>query len=482
MNPKLLACLFALLVTISFSRAADKSPDEVLTANELMKFGPFYVLDADFKLSESLRNLRKAQAEVEAYAAKRKAREADIARSKNYIVQWGREQENINQQMTNTKDTREYNRLVGELNARSTRITEAAKFIEKTQVELGKMTPPAADPISATLNLAEQLEAAQAHYEKVAASEDVKNAIAKLNDGSKIRLRLGPTDQFKTELAKLRKQRDVLNAGVIRFVIEGGVPTVRATINGTVNTSMVVDSGAALVTLTADIAKQASLEPKKDDEEVTLTVADGKQVKARLTTIASLRVGQYLAKDVVVAILPETAGAATCLLGGTFLKQFTYNMDLVAKVLRLAPISEQASIVADPSAQATSPTLSHASPTSRPAGAAARVTLELSAVIDGGEAVEVTASGLKWKHTEYGWPTDVHVNGETWNPQKNQTLASDNVLKLLQSADFGGARSIEKKGRGVIAMEPTDDGLTIYFVDIAPGADRYSIKVSLPEK
>jgi hypothetical protein len=157
-------------------------------------------------------------------------------------------------------------------------------------------------------------------------------------------------------------------------------------------------------------------------------------------------------------------------------------MDLVAKVLRLSPISEQASIVADAGAQDSSSALSHGSPTSRAASPAARLTLEISANIDGGESVQVSADGLRWKHTQYNWPADVRVNGETWDPQKNQTFATPGILKLLRAVDFASARSVEKKGRGVVALEPDDDHLTVYFVDIDPGADRHSIKISMQEK
>jgi hypothetical protein len=55
-------------------------------------------------------------------------------------------------------------------------------------------------------------------------------------------------------------------------------------------------------------------------------------------------------------------------------------------------------------------------------------------------------------------------------------------VKLLQSVDFDSARSVEKKGRGIIAMEPQEDRLAVYFIDLEAGADHYSIKISMSEK
>src|SRR5438552_471216 len=67
------------------------SPDEVLKSSGLAKVGLFYLLDADAKLPDGLRAIRKAEAQLQAYAAKRRAIEADIDKAKNFAIQWEQE-------------------------------------------------------------------------------------------------------------------------------------------------------------------------------------------------------------------------------------------------------------------------------------------------------------------------------------------------------------------------------------------------------
>ncbi len=475
--------LLSICLTSAHAGAASKSPQDVLKTKGLTKFGPLYLLDDDLKLTDSLKNIRKSESQVEAYAAKRKTIEDDIDYAYGKILRLRKEIESIDAQMAKVKQSNveQYNQLVGQVNSRNTAIEQSASYMARRYGDLEKLLPPTVDPIGATFELADRMDNAQKQYDKLAADSEVTAALADLNAANpKMKVRLGPSEQFKSELARLRKQRNTLNATMVKCEIAGGVLRAHTTLNGSTPVTMVVDSGAAYVSITEAVAKQLKLEPKPNDPEVTLVAANGKETKARVAVLDSLRVGPFVAKNVVCAILPESLGDVDCLLGGTFLQNFISRIDIAAGVLHLSPISGQSSNVAVDAVSTDNVSSGPRTPTT--SRSLARVTLEISATVDGSETVEVSPDGLKWKHTQYAWPSEVRVNGQTWDLQKSQTFASPEMLKLLQSVDFGSARSIDKKGRGVLAVEPQDNSLVVYFVDIDPGADHYTIKISLSEK
>ncbi|HEY7090632.1 MAG TPA: retroviral-like aspartic protease family protein [Tepidisphaeraceae bacterium] len=345
----------------------DTSPEGILKSKGLIKVGSYYLLDADVKLSDGLRTIRKAQKDIDDYGKKRHAIEADIDKAKTSAIQWGRQMTAIQDQMTRTTDTRQYNQLVGQSNSLANNIKEAEQYIEQRQADLRKLPAPGDDQITATIDLADKMEAAARRYEALAADSDVKSALSQINEKSTIKFRLGPSVQFATELPKMRKQRDALHSAVIKFEIKGGVPHVQATLNGSVSTSMIVDSGASVVSLSSEVASQLGMKPGADDPVATLVLADGKQVQAHLMKIASVRVGQFTVQNVECAILPPTVRNADCLLGGTFLRNFIYRMDLTAGELHMTPLTATADAS---SAESSGTKKSTSRPTSAPTGRA----------------------------------------------------------------------------------------------------------------
>ena len=244
---------------------ADAPPADVLKSNGLTKVGSLYLLDADVKLSDSLRELRRAETLLQSYTTKRRGIEADVSKAEQFIVGWEREKVALHEELskTSTAQTQRYNEIIGEINKRNSEILEAAKYMEDRAAALKKLEAPT-DHISVTLALTAKLEDAQKQYDLLAAKEEIKSALAMLNEKSPIKFHLGPSATFKDHLTKLRRQRDAINNAVIKFEIRGGVPHVPTILNGTVVVPMVVDSGASLVTITSEVAKQLKLSASAD--------------------------------------------------------------------------------------------------------------------------------------------------------------------------------------------------------------------------
>ena len=186
------------------------------------------------------------------------------------------------------------------------------------------------------LELSSRLESAAKKYEALAADDRVTAALSTINGGVTRKARLGPSARFTDELARWRKEAAGLDSGVIKLRMKGGVPHVDVTLNETHTESMVVDSGAGIVTITSDVAKDLGIVPGPDDPTAKSSIADGQEVDAKIVHLQSVRLAQFSVNDVECAVLPPSAREAECLLGGTFLHHFAYRMDLAAGALYLS--------------------------------------------------------------------------------------------------------------------------------------------------
>jgi clan AA aspartic protease (TIGR02281 family) len=112
-----------------------------------------------------------------------------------------------------------------------------------------------------------------------------------------------------------------------------------------------------------------------------------------------------------------------------------------------------------------------------------RVTIEIEASIDGEDTLRLSRSGAKWTHQQYGWPSDVRINGKSWDVKSHGELMSgEQSAKFLQTLDFSDARVIEALGRSPVTSEPGEDGIVLKFSDPGSGADKYRVKVSVAQR
>jgi aspartyl protease family protein len=182
------------------------------------------------------------------------------------------------------------------------------------------------------------MEAAIKQYETLAADPSVKAALLRINESALPKVKLGPSAQLTQELPAIRKERETVSSGVIKFAIDSGVPQVQVTLNGRVTQLMVVDSGASVVTLSWDVANRLDLLANPKGPTVPLKTAEGKIVQARLVMLDSVRVGSFVVKDIDAVVMPKNVPGSQ-LLGGSFLRNFVYRMDLGAGELHLTQLS-----------------------------------------------------------------------------------------------------------------------------------------------
>lgn len=326
----------ALFVGLAGSAArADKAPEEVLKEKGLSKVGTSYLLDGDAKLAEELRKLRLAKKTLDDDTKKRMDLEKKIKMAKGALSQWEFEFRTLNEKLAGAKDVFENNKIVGQLNSLQSKIKEGTQVKSDWEAELRKTNESRDAYVGVVLEVSEKLEALQKQYEAINADPEVKAVVA---NSKPPKIKVGPSTEMTTNLAFVRKQRETINSAVVKVNVEGRVPHVDVTFNGKVTRSIVLDSGASLVCLTADTAKALNMNPGPNDPVIRLQLADGKVVEAKQMMIKSVRVGQFVVENVECAVLPESLVAADNLLGGSFLTHFVYKLDHAAGELHMSQI------------------------------------------------------------------------------------------------------------------------------------------------
>ena len=305
-----------LAVLPALTAAADQqSPQDILKSKGLTRVGATYLLDDDAHLTDLLRPMRMARHDLEVAQRNRTAVQDEIRSDEN--------------------------QLVGEINGVNSKLQRGQVVIDQRKEALAAMKIPDDAYFDAAGKFLKSFGGAMSTYNKLAADSDVTAALKQINAASKIQMRLGPSIAFKNEVTEFQKMKAEASEGTIKLTFEGGVPTVKATLNGTEKVDMVVDSGAAIVTLSADVAKKLDIKLSKSDPIMHLITASGEKVDAHLVTLESIKVGPFIAEHVQCAVQPASSKEAGCLLGGTFLQHFAYRMDLATGELKLSQLSSK---------------------------------------------------------------------------------------------------------------------------------------------
>ncbi|HZZ43034.1 MAG TPA: retropepsin-like aspartic protease [Tepidisphaeraceae bacterium] len=354
------------LILLSWTARAHAGEEDLLKSKGLTRAGDTYILEIDAKSSDQIRALSKMRLDIELNQHRRDAVNADIHRADSEIAEWDCERSNVAARMESTKRNAEnYNKLVDQNNQLLANIRDALRYKEARENDLKAMSDGQDDYITTVVKTSDAMEAGAAQYAALAADQSVKDAITKLNQDEKKKLRLGPSATWQQHLDFIRRQRASIDSAVIPVDTTIGVPQVMVSLNGKPSEQMVFDSGAGLISLNAATARSLGLTPGRDDPTLQMKVANGKIVKARLMVLKSVRVGQFTVNDVQCAIMPREAGDADNLLGESFLQHFVYRMDLAAGALhlsQLAPLPDRAD-AKNKSVTSTSPSTTPATPT-----------------------------------------------------------------------------------------------------------------------
>jgi clan AA aspartic protease (TIGR02281 family) len=234
-----------------------------------------------------------------------------------------------------------YNRLVTRYNDLSDRMRELDLELRDLAKRSKTLSENAAKQreqfVQSLLDLRSIADKIQGQYAALARDPDVKAALAALNTNRKTQaeITLGPSNTFLQGLKNLAKFEKAVLTESVDLRGDRGVFWVDAVLNQNHPKPMLVDTGAALVILPADLASEIGIRSKTGDRSIQLKLADGRTVEARMARMKALRVGKFSAENVECAVLPEGLEEAVPLLGQTFLQRFSYRIDTDARKLTL---------------------------------------------------------------------------------------------------------------------------------------------------
>lgn len=333
----ILTCLLPVFAT------GDASPEQVLGARGLVKVGFVWLLPADAQLRDGLRTMRRARQQLENATEQRNRLQSQIGSADLAMLDLLQQEENIARQMAKDKKlTFRYNEDIVKLRAVDVQLKQTERFEEDCRKQLADVADPQEDYITAVLDLSDKMEAADQQYKKLSADPDVTKALSQLNAQGGFRQQLGPSAAFIEEFPDVRRARSAVNTAAIKFVHDSNTPEVNVVLNGEVTVPMTFDSGASAVSISWDLAARLGITPGQHDPVIKTTIANGKAAEAYPSVLKSVRLGPFTAENVLCIICPKSEKGAPNLLGGTFLQNFVYRMDLAHGEVRLTQVSGKA--------------------------------------------------------------------------------------------------------------------------------------------
>jgi clan AA aspartic protease (TIGR02281 family) len=336
-------CLMTVLLLLARELAAQSKPAEAtLAAKGLTKVGQTYVVANDLNLRDGLRALRHGKRELEIALSKRSQLEKKIGIATSAYADDAARIPQLQRNLAQASGVPlKYDQIVGQLNVLKAEMNEAMAFAEQCRAELKKLseTDPREAYVAATLDLSESMESAVHQYEVLAADPEVQRALDRVNAETRAKVKLGPSEEFTRELQFVRHERATINSAAIKFNNENGVPEVTVVLNGNQTVRMILDSGASLVCISWELAQQLGMNPGPNDQKNHATLADGRTVETTLMTLKSVRLGPFTAENVLCSVASREEKGTENLLGGSFLRNFVYRMDLAAGVVHMSQLT-----------------------------------------------------------------------------------------------------------------------------------------------
>ena len=235
------------------------------------------------------------------------------------------------------------NKLVGAIRANESQIILMQQRGEKLDAQLrdvrAKANQVREDFLQTVMNLRKLADGITAKYEEAAEDRDVVAAVAKLNQAMPGTYVLGESRILATSVAQIEKLEEQIFSESIPLRAEGGTMFASVVIDGQHTQEMVVDSGASLISLPPLVAAQCGIQAGPSDPTIILGLADGSQIRGKLVTIQSVRVGRFTVENVPCAILGAEAVNADPLLGMSFLENFKFEIDAQSNTMTLIEIA-----------------------------------------------------------------------------------------------------------------------------------------------
>jgi len=152
------------------------------------------------------------------------------------------------------------------------------------------------------------------------------------------------TEQESIFFESVKREADGMEDDFIKHTVDfaefGSGIIVDALLNGLINVSLIVDTGAGLVVISKKIAGKLGLSFDRVKPDLVVILADGRKVKAYPVMLESVKVGDAEVKNVRAAVFEKSLTAEEDgLLGMSFLANFIVRMEPKSNKLILEEFS-----------------------------------------------------------------------------------------------------------------------------------------------
>ncbi len=318
--------------------ADGKSAKSLLRDLGLRKAGRYYILSGEKELANGLRSLTPLRKNLADAVSAKKKFEQRIKNAKNERLKLLAYQSQLGEQLGKVDDVEDHNEIIAKLNSISIKIRVLSEQIydaERLDTYNEAIAQARTDYTRRIAELQKLQKQVIDDYQVLTANQDVISALSELSEGEKAPYKLGPRSIFEKTSDNLARYNKVIKREVIPLRNRVDTFMVDTVLNGEHAVAMILDTGASTVFLSTRIAKEAGLNPSENDPIYRVTVADGRVVEARRMQLDSLSVGSFTIFNVECVVFPEEEKNITPLLGGTFLKNFTYMIDPALEQLTL---------------------------------------------------------------------------------------------------------------------------------------------------
>jgi clan AA aspartic protease (TIGR02281 family) len=300
------------------------------------------VLPAEQELQERLKALSPKKHELKQASKQREEYDRSIDNKRALLQQAIAEHHRLALLATQTSNSSEYAAIVRQANVLATQIQTMADYVQDSTFkdQISKRVGAAGDALYTELRgLRVLVDKTQSRYAELALDADVGAALGKIADSTGRTPKLGPRPIFEKNIAELARHEASIRSAEIKLRPDGGVFWVDAVLNGTTSAEFVLDTGASTILLPTDLAKRAGVTPSESDPTVRMQVASGDTIEGRMVFLNEVRVGEFVVKNVEAVIIPEGAGKIPPLLGGSFLRHFTIDLNQAAKTVKLTQVT-----------------------------------------------------------------------------------------------------------------------------------------------
>jgi clan AA aspartic protease (TIGR02281 family) len=335
------------LVHLSAASGDDAPPDQVLKRLGVKRSASNYILAAEATVKNKLNEARIVYRRLSEAVKRQRELERYAHLNRQEVRQLAAERLELNQQLVAAGanlSVQQHNQLVAMINARSDRMRELDAEMPDAQTlrQADERVVQGREAfLGAVLDLRKTVDEIAQKYDSLAKDDQLQKAIAASDSRSKSPPKLGPSPEFKNNLKQLQNLEKLVLTDTVPVVRKGGVYEVQVTLNDKLTIPFVYDTGAAFLTVSADVAARLGLEIAENDAIIRLEVADGTVIEARRKTIPSVRLGRFTINDVECAVMPPDKGKAQPLLGQSFLHNFRVSGSPASGQLVLSRIGDQ---------------------------------------------------------------------------------------------------------------------------------------------